>query len=360
MALYSPPGYLLFLRAATLVAQPFDADRLEFKGDPIPIAEGVQVASAGRAAVSVSQNGVLAYRSVPNSAQLKLLWVDRKGAEQPLPIPAHSYRNPRLSPDGGRVAVTIDELGSQEWLLDISRGTLTRLTFEGSYNGGTTWTPDAKRITFGSDRAGPRNLFWQLADGSGGAERLITSSTQQVASSWSPDGQNLAFEQVGDNTGFDVWIFHLGDRKAEPFLHSRFNEVAPRFSPDGRWLAYASDESGRYEVYVQPYPGPGGKWQISTDGGRDPVWTRNGELFYRNGGKVMVVETVTRPSFSADNPKLLFEGSFASYQSLPDYDVTSDGQRFLFLKASEQEGTEISVVLNWTEELKQRIPAGTH
>jgi predicted Ser/Thr protein kinase len=168
-ASYSPPGYLLFNRAGTLLAQPFDTDRLELKGDAIPIAEGVEFSVVnGKGAVDVSANGVMAYRLVPAAAQNKLVWVDLKGTEQPLAAPPHAYRNPRLSPDGQRVAVTIDELGSQEWLLDTKRGTLTRLTFEGSYNGALAWTPDGKRIAFGSDRAGPRNLFWQLADGSAG------------------------------------------------------------------------------------------------------------------------------------------------------------------------------------------------
>ncbi len=357
--LYSPPGYLLFVRAGTLLAQPFDGDRLELKGDAFPIAEGVQFNRVnGRAAVAVSENGVLAYRVVPTNAQIKLVWVDRKGAEQPLPAPPHAYRNPRLSPDGQRVAVTIDELGSQEWLLNIGRGTLTRLTFDGSYNGGTAWTPDGKRIAFGTDRAGARNLFWQLADGSGGVERLTTSDRTQVASSWSPDGQTLAYEESAPGTGFDIWVFRLSDHKAQPFLQTRFNEIAPRFSPDGRWLAYASDESGRYEIYVQPYPGPGGKWQISTDGGTEPVWTRNGELFYRNGDKMMAVETNTKSTFSADKPKVLFEGQYATYQSLPAYDVTPDGQRFLLTKTGEQGAGEITVVVNWLEELKQKAPTG--
>jgi serine/threonine protein kinase len=357
--LYSPPSYLLFVRAGTLLAQRFDADRLELKGDAFPIAEGVQFnAGNGRAGFAVSENGVLAYRVVPTNPQIKLVWVDRKGGEQPLPAPPHAYRNPRLSPDGQRVAVTIDELGSQEWLLDISRGTLTRLTFEGSYNGGMAWTPDGKRVVFGTDRAGPRNLFWQLADGSGGAERLITSDHTEVASSWSPDGQALAYEETTPGTGFDLWVFRLGDHKAQPFLQTRFNEIAPRFSPDGRWLAYASDESGRYEIYVQPYPGPGGKWQISTEGGMEPVWARNGELFYRNGDKMMAVETNTKSTFSADKPKVLFEGRYANYQSLPAYDVTPDGQRFLLTKTSEQGPQEINVVVNWTEELKQKAPTG--
>jgi Tol biopolymer transport system component/predicted Ser/Thr protein kinase len=356
-ALYSPPGYLLFVRAGALLGQRFDAKRLELTGEAAPIAESVEFSTAGgKAAAAVSENGVLAYRSVPTNAQFKLVWVDRKGVEQPLAAPPHTYRNPRLSPDGQRVAVTIDEMGSQEWLLDIARGTLSRLTFDGNYNGGTTWTPDGKEIAFGSDRAGPRNLFWELADGSGSAERLTTAvGSTQVASSWSPDGQALAFEQASQDTGFDIWVFRLSDRKVQPFLQTRANEIAPRFSLDGHWLAYASDESGRYEVYVQPYPGPGGKWQISTEGGTEPVWARNGELFYRNGNKMMVVETTTHPNFSAGNPKLLFEEHYASYQSLPDYDVTADGQRFLFTKAGEEGRQEINVVVNWPEELKQKI-----
>jgi Tol biopolymer transport system component/tRNA A-37 threonylcarbamoyl transferase component Bud32 len=346
-ATYSPPGYLLFNRAGTLLAQPFDADRLELKGDAIPIAEGVQFSAVdGKGPVAVSANGVLAYRLVPTAAQNKLVWVDRKGAELPLTAPPHAYRNPRLSPDGQRVAVTIDELGTQEWLLDTRRGTLTRLTFEGSYNGALAWTPDGKRVAFGSDRAGPRNLFWQLADGSGGVERLATSVRGQVASSWSPDGQTLAFEQSNPGTGYDLFVYRLGDRKVEPFLQTRFNEIAPQFSPDGRWLAYVSDESGRNEVYVQPYPGPGGKWQISTEGGTEPVWARNGELFYRNGDKMMAVGTTTKGNFSADTPKVLFEGHYATYNTMPAYDVTPDGQRFLLARAAEQGPQEISVVLN--------------
>jgi serine/threonine protein kinase/Tol biopolymer transport system component len=358
MAEYSPPGYLLFSRTGALMAQAFDADRLELKGEAVPIAEGVQFSVVnGRLGIGVSENGVLAYRMVPSTGQLRLVFADRKGTEQLLAAPPHAYRNPRLSPDGQRIAVTIDEGGSQEWILDVARNTLSRLTFEGTYNGGTAWTPDGKRITFGSDRGGTRNLFWQLADGSGTAERLMTAGYTQVAGFWSPDGQTLAFEQTAPGSGYDIWTFRLGDRKATPFLQTRFNEIGPRFSPDGRWLAYASDESGRFEVYVQPYPGPGGKWQISTEGGTEPIWVRNGELFYRNGDKVMVVQTITRPNFSASNPKALFEGRHATFQSIPDYDVSADGQRFLFLTPGDEGREEVNVVVNWTEELKQKAPA---
>ncbi len=181
--------------------------------------------------------------------------------------------------------------------------------------------------------------------------------------SWSPDGQLLAFVEVNPTTGYDIWVLRLSDRKAQPFLRTPFNESVPRFSPDGRWLAYISNESGRYEIYVQPYPGPGGKWQISTEGGTEPIWNPNGrELFYRSGDKMMAVDIATQPSFTAGKPRVLFEGRYElSPATTPNYDVSPDGQRFLMLKpaeASEAAPTQINVVLNWFEELKRRVPTG--
>ena len=275
--------------------------------------------------------------------------------------PAHAYLYPRLSPDGRRVAVAITGPDTQVWLYDLSRETMTRLTFEGNANQSPAWTPDGKRITFNSNKEGPLNLFWQRADGSGGLERLTTSEYVHLPTSWSPDGQLLAFVEVNPITGRDIWVLRLGDRKAQPFLRTPFDESAPRFSPDGRWLAYASNESGRYEIYVQPYPGPGGKWQISTEGGTEPAWNPNGrELFYRSGDMMMAVDVKTKPSFTLGKPRVLFKGQYSpTPATLPNYDVSPDGQRFLMLKASEQEAaapTQINVVLNWFEELKRRVP----
>ena len=181
--------------------------------------------------------------------------------------------------------------------------------------------------------------------------------------SWSPDGQLLAFIENNPATGQDIWVLRLDDRKAQPFLRTRFNEGAPRFSPDGRWLAYYSDESGRKEVYVKPYPAPGGKWQISTDGGMEPVWNRNGrEIFYRSGDKMMAADIASQPSFAAGKPQMLFERTYVpSTGTAPNYDVSPDGQRFLMLKPVEQARaapTQINVVLNWFEELKQKVPTG--
>jgi len=362
---YASSGHLIYAQGANLMAMPFDAQRLTATGAAVPVVEGVLE-------YSISATGSLVYVSGgAQSAQSRLVWVSRNRAEKPLAAPAHGYRNPRLSPDGRRVSVDIREQGGQVWLYDLARETLTRLTFEGSTNGTPTWTPDGKRIAFQSNKEGPINLFWQLADGSGGLERLTTSQYLQSPNSWSPDGQLLAFTEPNPIAGYDIWVLRMSDRKAQPFLRTSFTKGAPRFSPDGRWLAYVSNESGRYEIYAQPYPGPGGKWQISTDGGTEPVWNRNGrELFYRNGDKMMAVDIATQPGFAAGKPRMLFEGPYLprtnlpTLATMPNYDVSPDGQRFLMLKPVEQAQLElhappqINVVLNWFEELKQKVPAG--
>jgi Tol biopolymer transport system component len=238
---------------------------------------------------------------------------------------------------------------------------LTRFTFEGNVNLSALWTPDGRRIAFQSDKEGPQNVYWQRADNSGGLERLTTSDYTSVPSSCSPDGQLLAFVQIDPATGFDIWVLRLTDRKAQPFLRTPYNETSPRFSPDGRWLAYISNESGRYEVYVQPYPGPGGKWQISTEGGSEPTWNPNGrELFYRSGDKMMAVDIAMHPGLTVGKPHVLFSGPYeATPATFSNYDVTPDGQRFLMLKPAdtgESAPTQINVVLNWFEELKRRVP----
>jgi len=175
-----------------------------------------------------------------------------------------------------------------------------------------------------------------------------------------PDGQVAAFVEINPVTATDNWTFRVSDRKAQPFLKTPFNEGAPAFSPDGHWLAYSSDESGHTEIYVQPYPGPGGKWQVSTDGGTEPVWNHNGkEMFYRIGNKMMAVDVKLTPSFSAGIPKMLFEGPYLPTPgTFPNYDVSPDGERFLMLKSGEQESapTEIHVVMNWFRELQERVP----
>jgi dipeptidyl aminopeptidase/acylaminoacyl peptidase len=353
---YASSGHLIYEREGNLMAVPFDARRLQVTGAAVQVVDGVvQAPLAGAAQYSISATGALVYVPGSGATQRRLVWVSRNGAEQPLVAPPRGYRLPRISPDGQRLAVSIEDLEeTQVWLYDLARGALTRFTFEGNSNFGATWTPDGKRILAG-------DCFLRLADGSGAAEAINEGGCNGINGSFSPDGQLVAFSDGGVNSG-DISVLNLSDRKAQPFLQTPFNEAAPVFSPDGRWLAYFSDESGRGEVYVQPYPGPGAKWPISTDGGSEPVWNRNGrELFYRSGNRMMAVDISTQPGFSAGRPKLLFEGLYlpTPVQS-PNYDVSPDGQRFLMVKpitADESAPTQINVVLNWFDELKRVAPA---
>jgi Tol biopolymer transport system component len=226
------------------------------------------------------------------------------------------------------------------------------------------WSPDGTRIVFQSRMEGSNNIYSLRADGSGEPEKLETTERPEVPMAWSPDGQTLAFIDMNPETGYDLWILPLNAGKRRVFLQTPFNESAPRFSPDGHWLVYISNESGRYEVYVQPYPGPGGKVQISTEGGTEPVWNPSGrELFYRNGNKMMVVDVTTKLSdFRASKPRVLFDGQFLpSPATAPNYDVSPDGQRFLMIKAADAGAgppNQINIVFNWFEELKKRVPPG--
>ena len=361
---YASSGYLLYAQGGNLMAAPFDPRRLAITGAAVPVVEGLlQSRTSGAAQYSVSAMGSLAY--VPGgvqSDQRKVVWVNRDGVEQSIAAPARAFVFPRISPDGRQAAIGVTEDEEHIWLCDLPRGTLTRFTFEGNVNLNAIWTPDGKRLTFQCNKDGPANIYWQRADRSGGVERLTTSEYVDVPMSWSADGQHLAFIEIDPTTGYDVWVVGLGDRKARPFIRTPFSECAPRFSPDGHWLAYISNESGRYEVYVQPYPGPGGKWLISAEGGTEPAWNPNGrEIFYRSGDKMMAVDVVTHPNFTADKPRVLFEAPYLlSPATSPNYDVSPDGQRFLMLKpadAGEGVPTQINVVLNWFEELKQRVPS---
>jgi serine/threonine protein kinase len=355
-------GQLVYAQAGTLMAAPFDLRKLTITSAAIPVVEGIlQSPITGAAQYSISSTGTLAY--VPGSAtvQSRLVWVSRTGVEQLLLAPTHAYLDPRLSPDGRTIAVGTSEDGLQIALFDVGRETLSRFTFEGN-NRVPIWTPDGKHIVFWSDAMGePANLFWQRADGSGGREQLRKSNYLDAPFSFSADGELLSFVEL-KATGDEIWVLRMSDRKAQPFL-SASGPDAPEFSPDGRWLAYVSEESGRREVYVQPYPGPGGKYQISPEGGTEPVWNRNGrELFYRNGDKMMAVDIYTEPSFAAGKPRQLFEGDYIlNYFAGPYYDVSSDGQRFLMLKPVEHAQvapSEINVVLNFFEQLKQKVPTG--
>jgi Tol biopolymer transport system component len=355
---FVPTGHLTYYRAGTLLAVPFDLARLAVTSStPVAIVEGVpQGERTGGAEYSISSSGSLAY--IPaNRRQFErqLAWVDRNGAVEPLPAPPLNYRNLSLSPDGRLVALTVTSGTRDIWIYDLERRTLTRLATESGVSN-PIWTPDGKRITYRGLKEGRRNLFWKLADGSGSEERLTTSESPQNVVSWSPDGQWLSFIENTLATSYDIWMLRLdGERRPQPFLQTQFDERNAIFSPDGHWLAYQSAESGRFEVYIQPFPGPGGKWRVSTEGGSEPRWARNGhELFYRDGNKMMAVDIKTGPTFAAGKHRILFEGQFLAY------DVSLDSQRFLMIQAVEleQPATQINLVLNWFEELKSLVPTG--
>ena len=362
---YVRTGHIVFARPGSLWAIPFDADRLELTGAPAPLLEDIQVNGGGLANYATADDGSLGYLSGAPARQVTMVWVDRKGMAEPLEAPPRAYTQPEFSPDGRQLTVTIQrEEGGKDhiWVYDLPRGALTRLTFEGD-NHASFWTPDGKRIAFRSTREGRSNLFWKPADGSAPEERLTTSEYYQQGGSFSPDGKLAFYRENHPTNREDIWVVPLeGERKPSLFLQTPFDELVPRVSPDGRWIAYLSDESGRFEVYVRPFPSSSGKWQISTEGGVEPLWARNGrELFYRTGDKVMAVEITTQPSFQAGTPRLVFEGSYVRHGGTPEtnFAVTPDGQRFLMLKAVEQQPqSEIRVVLNWFEELKAKVPTG--
>jgi hypothetical protein len=366
---YSPSGHLLFERDGRVFAVPFDPHRLEVTGQPVPVLDGVKTSpNSGAADFAVSDTGSLVY--LPENAYTHdglIVWVDRKKQVKELAAPARHYGSPHISPDGERIAVAIPSgsSGSDVWVYEIPHGTLTRLTFD-EHSSAPLWSPDGKRVAFATTRPTGPAILMKPADGSGAEETLVLGeSLILVPTSWSSDGKFLAYWTVGSATGRDIWITPIaGERKPQPFLQTKFNEMQARFSPDSRWIAYQSEESGRYEVYVQPFPGPGGKWQISTNGGTMPVWAQNGrELFYMRSGKLMSVGITSQPTFSASTPQIVadYPPLLMGRLSNGAYDVSADGQRFLFVKANVENGPpeEVRVVLNWTEELQHLAPTRT-
>ena len=358
---YSPSGHLLFTREGRVFAAPFDLKRLEVTGQPMPVIDSVKISpNSGVANFAISGTGSLVYFTGGTSApEGRLVWLDRRNQVQELPAPPRGYGSPQISPDGQRVAVSISSRTTSDiWLYHIAHGTLTRLTFD-EQSTAPLWSPDGKRVAFLTSH-GAGSILSTSTDGSGGGGTLLGGeSLIFVPTSWSPDGRFLAYWSVGSETGRDISILQVeGERRSQPLLQTKFNELGAKFSPDGRWIAYESDESGRFEVYVQSFPGPGAKWQVSTDGGTMPVWSRDGrELFYLSSGKVMSVSVTTQRGFSVSNPRSVTDipPTMTTRFVNTDYDVSPDGQRFLFVKANvgDRPSDEARVVVNWTEEMKR-------
>jgi serine/threonine-protein kinase len=364
---YLPSGHLVYIHDGTLFAAPFDLERLEVTGQPLPALENVASNSlTGGAQFSVSATGALVYLpGQMTGTGIPLEWMNRDGTTSPLRRTPARWLNPRFSPDGRRLAMDILDSTSDIWVYEWARDALTRLTSDPAQDATPVWTPDGQRIVFASARADKStlNLYWQRADGTGDAQRLTESKNAQRPGSWHPSGKFLAFEEnrklmilpmEGDETS--------GWKPGKPyaFSNSPSNGSEPMFSPDGRWLAYSSNESGRIEVHVRPFPGPGGKWQISTGGGFNPTWSRTKrEIFYGFfDGQIMVAPfTADGDSFHAEKPRLWAEGRYQMRGGNRMFDLHPDGERFALATASQTPiGAKLDKVVfifNFFDELRR-------
>jgi len=366
-AAYLPSGHILYASSGKLFAVPFDASRREVTGAPFEVLNGVMMSrNTGAAHFSVSDRGDLAY--VPGAAEggrRTLVWVDREGKQEPLPLAPASYLYPRISPDGQNLAVEIEGPNHDFYLYDFARTVLSKVTTDGMSHD-PVWSPDGRLLAFRSWQVGGMTMWAMPADRSSGPRRLDSKGTRQSPVSFSPDGQYLAFDQKDARTNDDVWVLPMANTEApRAVAQSRFNEGSAKFSPDGKWIAYSSDESGRPEIYVQAFPGPGLKLQVSSEGGFDPVWRPSGgELYYRSRNRMMVVSVTTSPQFRASAPRQLWQGTYmsglGSSCGMPgvtsaSYAVTPDGSRFLMVKDEDvSPGTQIVVVLNFAKEVRAK------
>jgi serine/threonine-protein kinase len=357
---YLSTGHLLYSRPGGLMAVSFDLERLEVAGVPVPVLDGIRTETFGGAQYSISKDGLLVFVPGQSAGVGRPSWVDRNGKVETLPFRPERFGAFRISPDGTKFAISVLGTTNHIWIFDlVGKGEPQRFSTEESEQI-PVWTPDGTHIAFSGLENGNWNIFWRPADRSHERERLIKKDIKLDPESWSPDGQLLALRET-TSSSLDISILNLKTRELQPFLASRFNEWGPAFSPDGRWIAYTSDESGQYEVYVQPWPSTGGKWQVSrtAGGNEEPVWSKDGrELFYRNGRRWMAVPISALPAFSAGPPQLLFQGDYLNVSGL-EYGVSSDGKRFLVLQpADTSPPTELCVVVNWFEELKRLVPTG--
>jgi len=347
---YVSTGHLVYAHAGVLMALRFDPTQLKITGAPVRVLDGVMESADGAAQLGLSANGTVVYvPNRPESAERQLVSVDRTGAGAPLAAPPRAYSTPRLSPDGRKLVVTIAGATDDLWLYDIPRGTLQQLTFEGD-NGSPSWTPDGERVTYTSNKGGGTpNLFWIKLDGSSAAEKLAPSDYLQLTSSWSSDRKFLAYVESRPATGRDVWMLPMtGDRTPHAFLDNPYEESAPRFSPDGRWIAYVSNESGRNEVYLVASSNSSQRQQVSRDGGSEPVWVPSGrELVFRSGDQMMIATIAA--GRETGTPRVLFQGFEPGSIDVANYDVTSDGGRFVMVQAIEPQTQkqDLQVLLNW-------------
>jgi Tol biopolymer transport system component len=363
-AAYAPPGYLVFVRESALMAQPFDTGKLELTGEPLAVAGQVGLDTRNSGSLfTLSENGLLAYESAGEISNSQLAWYDRAGKQMSTVGRAGNYYSIGLSPEENSVAVERAEKGNFDiWLIDVARNTPTRFTFDPAWDRSPIWSPDGSRIVFSSIRPILSDLYVKPANGSSNEQLLLKTSQAKMPTDWSSDGKLILYTESNTKGKIDIWVLPLeGDRTPKPFLQDDFEKLSAKFSPDGKWVAYSSDESGQTQVYVRPFPVPGGKYQVSSAGGSQPVWRRDGkELFYIGAdGKLMALEVKRSSKFEAGDVKVLFDthiGNVFSSGLLPsrtNYAVSGDGQRFLMNSFMETSALPITVVLNWTADLKR-------
>jgi eukaryotic-like serine/threonine-protein kinase len=363
-ARYLDTGHIVYVQRGDLFAVPFNAGRLEVTGGYVSMVQGILGAPPRYA---VSDSGALVYvQSVGGSSDERILvWVDRNGREEAINAPPRMYGYAHLSPDATRIALDIRDQENDIYIWDVARSSLDRLTTDPGLNMGGIWTPDGKCVAYTADRNGAVNIWLQPANGSGSPEALSKlPEGGAFPETFSPDGKQLLI--TGQSTSSDISLLSIGAGAApKQLLASKFDELNAQISPDGRWMAYQSNELGSVEIYVRPFPDVNaGRWKISTEGGTRPLWNKNGrEIFYfLEPGIMMSVPVETGTSFKAGTPRELFRGEYLATLSKTQYSVTPDGQRFLMIKdAAARPGSspspqQISIVLNWFEELKQRVP----
>ena len=369
-AQYVSSGHLVYVAADTLRAVAFDLSRLETIGSGIPVVSPVVTLPNGTAEFDIARDGTLVYAAGGAGAApaRTLVWVDRQGREEAIKAaPARPYLYPRLSPDGTRVALEIRDQENDVWVWSFARETLTRITSDPGIDQAPVWMPDGLRLVFTSARdGGVGSLFWQAADGTGIAERLTESPNYQRPSAVLPDGMRVLFWEAGGKTATDVMMLTLEkDRRVQPLIQGPLVDRNAEVSPDGQWLAYESNDSGQPQVFVRPFPDVNkGKIQVSTVGGAQPLWARNGqELFYiAPGGVLMSVPVKRGTTWTAGTPTKLIEAPYFRGGGGNDsrmYDVSPDGKRFLMIKqdvSANQPAARIVVVQHWLEELKRLVP----
>ena len=355
-AQYVPGGYVVLLTGRALVARRFDADRLETSGAAMPVVAGAVRGGAGATQFGVASNGTAVFQSRTPTEPRPLVWVDRTGRAAPMSIAPAVYSFPRFSPDGALLAVNRADPDADIWTLNVERGTSTRVTSDGRESV-ALWTPDGSRLVFTSTRTGLAELHSKRADGSGAEETLTNTPNLHVPGSWAPGMAGLSFTEVNRTTGADIWLLPPGrDAQPRPLLQTRFNENQPAFSPNGKWLAYTSDESGRIETYLQPFPETGDRWQVSMSGGLEPLWARSGrELFFRRDNEVWVVDVAEASKPPIGRPRILFTGPYEGPgATIPNYAVAPDGG-FVMVSADAPPKAVLDVILNWTTEWPRRV-----